>query len=91
MVAGEGAWLVADRAQPSATGAGLLGRQGLGLQLQEGAEGALGQAAGGGSGDLLEGEQIDVEARAAVPEGTPGHNLPPPGGQVVDFLEVLGG
>jgi hypothetical protein len=91
VAAGQGAGFVGERAEVAAVGAGLLGREGLGLLLQEGGEGALGQAAGGGSGDLFEGEQIDVQARAAVPEGTPGHNFPPLGGEVADFLEFLGG
>jgi hypothetical protein len=90
VAAGQGAGFVGDRAEVAAVGAGLFGREGQGLLLQEGGEGALGQAAGGGGGDLFEGEQIDVQARAGVSESTPGNNFPPLGGQIADFLEFLG-
>jgi hypothetical protein len=83
--------LVADGAELAAVRAGLFGRQGLGLLFQEGSEGALGQTAGGSVGDLFQGEQIDVQAGASVPESTPGNNFAPLGPQVTDFLEFLGG
>jgi hypothetical protein len=60
--AGQGAWLLAHRAQSAAGRAGVLAGQGAGLLLQQGAEGALGQAAGGRVGDLLQGGEIDVQA-----------------------------
>src|SRR5437868_2872244 len=89
-VAGQGARLVADGTQLSAVGAGALRGEGLGLLLQEGGEGALGQAAGSGAGDLLQGEQINVQAGPGVPEGTAGDNFAPLGGGVADVLEFLG-
>jgi hypothetical protein len=80
----DGAELAAGRAGPGVTEA--LGLLGGGLL-----EGAGGQAAGGGDRDLFHGVQIDVEAGALVPEGVADNNLAPAVGQVVDFLEVLGG
>jgi len=89
-VAGHGARLAAHGARLSAVGAGPIGGKGLGLLLQEGGEGALGQAAGGGRGDLLQGEQIDVQAGPGVAEGAAGDNLAPLGGGIADVLEFLG-
>ena len=88
-VADQGTWLVGHRAQLAAAGARVVGGEGLGLLLQEGGEGALGQAAGGG-GDLFEGEQIDIEARAVITEGAACDNLAPLCRQVADRLEFLG-
>ena len=89
-VADQRAWLVGDRAQLAAGGAGVVGGEGLGLLLQEGGEGALGQAAGGGGGDLFQGEQIDVQAGAGVTEGAAGDDLAPLGRQITDILEFFG-
>jgi hypothetical protein len=89
--AGQGAGLVADRAELAAARAGGFGGKGLGLLLQQRREGALGQAAGRGVGDLLQGKQIDVETRSGVAEGAAGNNSPPLGGQVTYILEFLGG
>jgi hypothetical protein len=61
---------------------GLLVGEGLGLLLQQGAEGALQQPLGGGLGSLLEGEQIDVERGAGVAEGPAGKDFAPLGGEV---------
>jgi len=61
------------------------------LQFEKGSKGALGQAAGGGGGDLFEGEQVNVQSRATVPEGAAGDNFTPLGGQVADSVELLGG
>jgi hypothetical protein len=68
----------------------LLGAEVLGLLLQEGGEGALGQAGGGGGGELLHGVHVDVQARARVAEGSAGDDFAPPGGQFTDILELLG-
>ena len=46
---GQGPVLVVDGAEAAAGGAGLLGGEGLGLLLQRGCQGALGQAGGGGA------------------------------------------
>ena len=87
----EGAVLVPERTEVSAVGARLLGAEVLGLLLQEGGEGALGQAGGGGGGELLHAVDIDVEARARFAEGPAGDDFAPPGGQCTDVLELLGG
>jgi hypothetical protein len=75
----EGARLAADGAEVAAGGARALRGQGLGLLPQQGGEGALGQAAGGGVGDLLEGVEVDVEAGAAIAEGAAGNDFAPVG------------
>src|SRR5581483_5814913 len=83
--------LVADGAK-SATGGARLGlAEALGLLGGGLLQGAGGQAAGGGDGDLFHGGEIDVEAGAVVAEGVADNDFPPLVGQVVDFLEVLGG
>jgi hypothetical protein len=65
--------------------------QGVSLLFQEGLQGALGEAGGGGAGDLLHGLQIAIESRPLVAEGASGDNLAPAGGEVTEFLEFLGG
>jgi hypothetical protein len=64
--------------------------QGLRLLGQEGREGALEQALGGGLRGLLQGEQVRVQGRAPVAEGPPGDDFAPLGGEVTELLEVLG-
>jgi hypothetical protein len=59
--------------------------------FQEGGEGAFGEPGGGRGRDLLQGGEIEVEARPVVAEGPSGDNLAPLGGQITDVLEVLGG
>jgi hypothetical protein len=88
---GRGAGFMTDGAEAAAVGAGLFGGQGLGLLLQEGGQGALGQAAGGRLGELFEGEEIDVQAGAGVPESPAGATFSPAGRQFADFLEVFRG
>ena len=91
VAAGQGALGPADGARAAAVGAGLLVAEGLGLLLQEGREGAFGQAGGRGAGDLLHGAEIDVGAGAVGAEGVAGDDFAPAGGQLTDFTEVLGG
>jgi hypothetical protein len=71
--------------------AGGLFAQSLGLLFQQGGEGALGEAGGGGAGELLHGVEVGVEAGAALAEGAAGDDLAPAGSEVADFLEELGG
>jgi hypothetical protein len=80
----------ANRAGAAAGRARLLGAKGLGLLLEQGGEGALGQPGGGSAGDLLHGGQIDFGPRAVAAEGVAGDDLAPAGGQRTDFQEVLG-
>jgi len=87
----QGAWLDSDRAGVAAVGAGLLGRHGLALVLEQGIKGALGQAAGGGAGELFEGGEVDVESGAGVAEGAACDNLAPPGGHFSDLPELFRG
>jgi hypothetical protein len=68
-----------------------LGTEGLGVLFQEGGEGALGQAGGGGVGELLQGLEVGVQAGAGVAEGAAGDDFAPAGGEVTDFLEELRG
>ena len=87
----DGPLFVADRAELATARAGQGVAEALGLLGGGLLEGAGSQAAGGGDGDLFHGVQIDVEAGAVVPKGVADDNLAPLVGQVVDFLEVLGG
>jgi hypothetical protein len=57
--------------------------------FQQGGEGPLGQAGGSGSGDLLHGLEIDIQARAGLAEGATGNDFAPLGGEFTDFLELL--
>lgn len=90
-VGDQGARLVGYRASAAAVGAGGLSGEGLGLQFEEGGEGAFGQAAGGRGGDLFEGEEVDIQSGAGVTEGAAGNNFAPLGGGVADVVELLGG
>jgi len=65
--------------------------QRLGLLLEEGLQGPLREPGGGGVGDLLPGAEIDVESGPVVAEGAPGDDFAPLGGEVLEFLEFLGG
>jgi hypothetical protein len=59
----------------------------LGLLFQEGGQGALGEAGGGGVGELLHGLEIGVPSRAVVAVGASGNDFAPAGSEVTDFLE----
>lgn len=80
---GEEAWLALQGTGLLAVRTRLLLGEGLRLEFQEGAQGALQQSLGGGLGGLLEGEQIDVERRAVVAEGAPGDDFAPLGGEIM--------
>jgi hypothetical protein len=86
----QGPWLPADGTESAAVGARLLLVEGLGLLLQEGGKGALGQARRRGAGHLLHSIEIDVQARALVAEGTTGDDFAPTGGEGLDLLEEFG-
>src|SRR5262249_10048888 len=79
----------ADGAEAAAAGAGLLGREGAGLLLQEGGEGALGQAGGGGGGDLFHRLEVDPAVGAGLAADTACGDLAPAGGQGLDLLLLL--
>jgi hypothetical protein len=83
--------LVADGAELATGGARLGLTEALGLQDRGLLQGAGGQSAGGGDGDLFHGGEIDVEPGAVVAEGVPDDDFTPLVGQVMDFLEVLRG
>ena len=80
-----------DGARSLAVRTGLAIRQGLGLLFEEGGEGALEQPLSGGLGGLLQGEEVGVQGRAGVAEGTAGNDFAPLVGKVTEILEVLGG
>ena len=86
----QGPGLVPDGAGPATVGAGLGVAEGLGLLLQEGGQGALGQAPCGLQGHLLQGGKVHVVPRAVGSESAPGHDLAPPGRQLADGAEVFG-
>jgi len=60
------------------------------LLLEEDGQGSGGNARGRGGGDVLQGLEIDVGAGSLVAVGVAGDDLAPLGGEVADFLEVLG-
>ena len=66
---------------------GHLFAEGLGLLFQEGGQGALGEAGGGGVGELLHGLEIGVPSPAVVAGGASGNDFAPAGSAVTDFLE----
>jgi hypothetical protein len=86
----EGAFFAPHQAGPAAVGARLLLAEGLRLLFQEGGERALGQPGRGSSGELFQGGEGGVGAGASLAEGPSGDDLAPPGGQLTDFVEVLG-
>jgi hypothetical protein len=86
---GKGAVLGGNRAESAAIRAGLLGGESLGLVLQEGVEGAFGQATSGGSGDLLHGHKVKGVVGARLLQEAAGDDFSPPGGEVMDLLEFL--
>src|SRR5207248_3253678 len=73
----------------AAVGARRLGAEGLGLLLQEGAEGALGQTGHRGGGDLLQRLEDDDAAGACRREGATGDDFSPLGRQLTDFLDLV--
>jgi hypothetical protein len=83
------AWLEIDRARLLTVGASLLGGQGLALLLKQGSEGALGQAAGCGTGDLFEGGEVDSKSGASIAEGAAGNDFAPLGGKFMHFAELF--
>jgi hypothetical protein len=81
--------LVAQEAGSTAVGARRLGAESLGLLLQEGGEGALGQAGRRRRGDLLQRLEVDLRAGARLAEGATGDDFSPLDGQVTDLLDLL--
>jgi hypothetical protein len=75
----------------AAVGTGLSIGEFTGLLFEEELESPLGQSLSGSGGDLLEGAEVHIETGSVVPEGPPGDDLCPPGGEVVEFPEFLGG
>jgi hypothetical protein len=83
-------FLAAEQTRTAAARARLLVAEGLGLQFQEGVERPLGEASGGGAGDLLQGVEVEVGAGAGVAEGAAGNDFAPLGGEGADVLKNLG-
>jgi hypothetical protein len=65
--------------------------QGGGLTLQEGVQGAFGQARGGGVGDLLHRVEVHVESGSVVAEGPTSDDFAPPSGELAEFEEFFWG
>jgi hypothetical protein len=85
------AWFDGDRAGLAAVRADLFRRHGLALLLEQGVEGAFGQAACGRAGELFEGGEVDLESRAGVAEGPPRDNFAPLGRHFTDLTELFRG
>jgi hypothetical protein len=66
----------------------LLVGQVVGLLLQEGLQGPLGEALCGSEGDLLHGVEVEVEVVLACASGD---DFAPSSGEVAEFLEFVGG
>jgi hypothetical protein len=77
------------QAESAAIGTGLLGSEGLGLLVQERAEGALGQARGGGGGNLLHRLEVEWTVGARFSAEASGDDFSPAGGEIMDVLEQL--
>jgi len=86
----ERAFLAAEDTRPPAVGTGLLLAQGGGLSFEEGLQGSLSEAGGGGEGNLLHGGEIDVESGTVVAEGASGDDFAPLGGEATEFLDFVG-
>lgn len=65
----------------------MLVAQGGGLAVEEGLEGAFGEAGGGGVGDLLHHVEVDVESGSVIAERAAGDDFPPLGGELAEFEE----
>ncbi|MBY0232920.1 MAG: hypothetical protein K2W96_26860 [Gemmataceae bacterium] len=88
---GKGPVLGPDRAGRAAVGARLLGIERLGLEVEEGAEGAFGEGGGGNGGGLFHGQEIGGGVGGAgLPEGPAGDDPAPSRRQLADLLELLG-
>jgi hypothetical protein len=82
---------VLDGAEALAIRTGAVLGQGLGLLIEQGGEGALEHALGGGLGGLLQGEEVGVQGRPLIAESPAGSNLSPLSGEITEMLEFLGG
>jgi len=87
----EGSLVAADGTGDAAVGARLLVAEGGGVTVEEGLEGALGEALSGRVGDLFHRGEVDVESGSVVAEGASGDDFPPLGGQLAEFEEFVGG
>ena len=85
----QGAWLEGDRAELLTVGARLLGGQGLSLLLEQGIQGAFGQAARRGAGELFELREAHCKSRAGIAEGAPRNDFAPLGGDFTDLPELF--
>jgi hypothetical protein len=86
----EGACVSFGGAEFTALGTGLLVGKPLGLLREEELECSFGQPSRGRGGDLLEGAEVDIEARSVVAECPLGNDFRPLSGEVVEFPEFLG-
>ncbi len=86
----EGSGVGGPRAEASAGRAGELVGQVVGLAVEEGGEGALGQSVGGGLGDGLQGTEVKRGCGPVVGGDPAGDDFSPLAGQITEFLEVLG-
>jgi len=83
-----GAGLPVGGTQPAAGGARMRCRELLGLLLQEGFDGALGESLGGSAGHVFHGGQIDVPPRPVGSEGVAGDGFSPALGQGADGGQI---
>jgi hypothetical protein len=83
--------LAVQGARGAARRTGGLLAEGLGLEFEQGGQGAFGQAGGGRARQLFPGLEVGVEARTVVPKGAAGDDFPPGRREVTDFLEQIRG
>jgi hypothetical protein len=81
--------LVAHGTESAAIGAGLFAGEGLGLLVQESAEGALSQTGRGGGRDLLHGLEVEGTVGVRLRADATGNDFSPLGGEVADLLQRL--
>ena len=86
---GDGSGLLLGGAGPAASGAGLLGEELVGLLLRGLFEGTGSKPGSSGSGDLLHGVEIDVQARPLLAKSATDDDFSPLLGQGVDLGQVL--
>src|SRR3954454_19822437 len=74
---GDGSGVLLGRAEPAASGAGLLGGELLGLLLRGLFEGTGSKPGSSGSGDLLHGVEVDVQTRPLLAESAADDDFSP--------------
>jgi hypothetical protein len=81
--------LALDGTKALAVGAGVLGSESLGLLFEQGGDGAFDQSAADLQGQFLHDREADIRSGSLGPEGTPGDDFSPLGGELAEFADVF--